>query len=89
MSANCCNEHGIICSLANANGYCRVSACYNKMVDYVPKPNKNLVEVVRCKECKHYKDTFCGCHTAPYCNRESREYRNPDDYCSYGERKEP
>ena len=97
MSANICNEHGIICSLANANGHCRVSACYNKKVDYVPykeaipKPNKNLVEVVRCKECKWLR----------YCETEDLDLyldcdkpdgggipRNEEWFCADGERKD-
>ena len=42
----------------------------------------NLVEVVRCKECKHwwneYGDSACMLH--------SDFTVNADDYCSYGER---
>lgn len=86
MSANCCNEYGIICSLANANGHCRVSACYNKVVDYVPKPNKNLVEVVRCKECKHWWETM-GANYGD-CDHFCIDTL-ADDFCSYGERREP
>ena len=48
-----------------------------------PKANKNLVEVVRCSECKYWRNKdpeqiptasiMCG-------------HMHPDDYCSYGER---
>ena len=93
MSANVCNEHGIICSLANANGHCRVSACYNRKVDYVPfkeavpKPNKDLVEVVRCKECKYeHQCQKAVQHTTHELTSATIAYR-PIDYCSYGERR--
>ena len=92
MSANVCNEYGIICSLANANGHCRVSACYNKKVDYVPfkeavpKPNKDLVEVVRCKECKHnYNKVINHGKMQPRCDFTDRVLTE-NDYCSRGER---
>ena len=45
--------------------------------------------VTRCKECKHYDMGVClkiysdgNVHPAAW------QSRNPDDYCSYGERKE-
>ena len=51
------------------------------------------VEVVRCKDCKWCK----LCYPAKaigeeaieeyYCNM-FKQYREPDDFCSYGERKE-
>lgn len=47
---------------------------------------RESVEVVRCKDCWGYEGGFCfaryvgcGCVTPP---------RKPDDYCSYGERKD-
>ncbi len=42
-------------------------------------PTVDAVEVVRCKECKWYKD-FDGCF---FSTTEVKE----DDFCSYGERK--
>lgn len=57
-------------------------------------PAVDAVEVVRCRECKHWKPTgskggnsfsdmeyIGGCEFTKYCRRES-------DFCSYGERKE-
>ena len=38
----------------------------------------DLVEVVRCKDCK-YEDTCC---------RTIRNEKKPTDFCSYGERRE-
>lgn len=52
-------------------------------------PTVDAVEVVRCRECKHYAtadfdgDILCGCtlHSAML-------DITPDSFCSYGERKE-
>lgn len=42
-------------------------------------PTADVAPVVRCKDCKWY----------PFCCRTIRTDGNrPDDYCSYGERKE-
>lgn len=58
------------------------------LTEIVHSPNADVVEVVRCKDCKHrntpdckmwYKCVICGdCH-----HWERDEY-----FCSYGERKE-
>ena len=37
-------------------------------------------ELVRCKDCRHY--AFGDCDEMP-------KLVSPDDYCSYGERREP
>lgn len=55
-------------------------------------PTADVVEVVRCKDCKHWNcasnrtehmecDIFCGCYGRGYAT-------NPDDFCSYGERRD-
>lgn len=45
-------------------------------------PTADVVEVVRCKDCKHWEDGWLGyctkCHTA----------MNYDNFCSYGERRD-
>ena len=61
--------------------------------EYVPTPcthfkDKNdVVDVVRCEDCKYWQDNNGG-----YINEECRlgkeETPDADDYCSYGERKE-
>ena len=56
-------------------------------------PTADVVEVVRCRECVHWKpigskagnsfsdmEYIGGCEFTKYCRRES-------DFCSYGERK--
>ena len=57
------------------------------------KPADDVVEVVRCKDCKHWRHetdgmidhyecaVFCGCYGKGYLT-------GADDFCSYGERKE-
>ena len=63
--------------------YC---AGWNGMVRLLEKaPTVDAVEVVRCRDCKHYKpDEYeCGCDFAG-----GLPYVKADDFCSYGERKE-
>ena len=66
---------------------------YIKEIDLKDIPAADVVEVVRCRECVHWKPTgskagnsfldmeyIGGCEFTKYCRRES-------DFCSYGERK--
>lgn len=56
------------------------------------KSKADFVEVVRCRDCKHWNcvsgvTEHMGCDI--FCDNHGREYpTNPDDFCSYGERKE-
>ena len=56
-------------------------------------PAVDAVEVVRCKDCKHcklcYPEKQIDKEATPgwYC-KEHKSYRKPDDFCSYGERKD-
>lgn len=65
--------------------YC---AGWNGLLGLIEKaPTVDAVEVVRCKDCKYFNKAapndkgFCIC---PASNMEIV----PDDFCSYGERKE-
>ena len=49
-----------------------------------PKANKNLVEVVRCRECRH-RNERCGMGEHRWCEILNMS-TTPDDFCSYGER---
>lgn len=58
-------------------------------------PTVDAVAVTRCKGCKHYRNHpngLCYLHTEP--KETERGYSGeavcvePDDFCSYGERKE-
>ena len=50
-------------------------------IGFAEKKRDDLVEVVRCKDCRWYKyDSYCS-------KTEAREI-DADNFCSYGERKE-
>lgn len=72
-----------------------------KSLDYLLEAERQIVDaiqsapsidIVRCKDCKYWHDHI----TTTWCSRgaELRPQesgwikRNPDDYCSYGDRKE-
>lgn len=49
-------------------------------------PTVDAVEVVRCKDCKHRADVLdCGNYL---CNRKMIGMVRPNDFCSFGERKD-
>ena len=53
-------------------------------------PTVDAVEIVRCMDCKHYMPQKKSAHwenRASYCNRFVRIKVRPNDFCSYGERK--
>lgn len=61
----------------------------------VDAPTVDAVIVTRCKDCKHFRNHpngLCYLHTEPKAN--ARGYSGdavcvePDDFCSYGERKD-
>ena len=84
---NICKEYSVVCHLATDLGYCASTACTRYLeIDVVPKVNKNLVEVVRCKECKHnYNTAINHGKMNPRCDFMDVKLK-PDDFCSYGER---
>jgi hypothetical protein len=49
-------------------------------------PTIDAVEVVRCKDCLN-RDNSCGMGEHKWC-RFLKQTTSPDDYCSYGERRE-
>ena len=54
-------------------------------------PTIDAVEIVRCRDCKHYRPQKKSAHwenRANYCNRIVTIKTRPYDFCSYGERKE-
>ena len=53
----------------------------------------DAVEVVRCKDCKHWEENdsiFCTAHKECRCGywKGLFDYCKPLDFCSYGERKD-
>lgn len=58
------------------------------------KNKADFVEVVRCKDCKHYQgvdddtySSYCELHTEKVGYCDEAVYMKPTDFCSYGERK--
>ena len=57
---------------------------YNKMAERLTELEYELAEsvkVVRCKDCRH-RDLFS-------CPLADNDFQKDDDYCSWGERREP
>ena len=52
-----------------------------RIKEQISHPTADVVEVVRCKDCKHYKGEQSNCWLM-------RVKMQPTDYCSYGERSE-
>lgn len=50
-------------------------------------PAADVVPVVRCKDCKYWQDNNDG-YPHDECRWGNGETPDPDDFCSYGERKE-
>ena len=49
----------------------------------------DAVEVVRCKDCKHYDFGVClKIYSDGAVSQYAWQARNEDDFCSYGERKD-
>ena len=64
--------------------YC---AGWNGLIDLIEKaPTIDAVPVVRCQECKHCDPENYHCDHPMGTAAPLR--RKPDDFCSYGERKE-
>ena len=55
---------------------------------YIKSPTADGVEVVRCKECKHYKTSECAMWYKCSNRGGQWDWCNPNDCCSYGERRE-
>lgn len=49
---------------------------------------ENMVEVVRCKDCKYWQEYQEGHYPNELCPWDKNETTDEDDYCSYGERRE-
>lgn len=58
-------------------------------VDQQAKNLKDWEPVVRCKTCTHYDLGVClKIYSDGNAQKDSWQSRNPDDFCSYGERKD-
>ena len=63
-------------------------AVMQRMFDSLP--TIDAVHVVRCRECQHCKETVDYKGPGLFCSIWGREWQRvqPDDFCSYGQRKE-
>lgn len=63
----------------------------HKVIDRIKSmPTEDVVPVVRCKDCKHYKDStqVKGFKKCAYSSTTETDFLvMPDDFCNYGERK--
>lgn len=55
---------------------------------YKNAPAVDAVEVVRCKDCKHYREGVCEniTYIMDGYYRDTFEVKAPDDFCSSGEK---
>lgn len=76
----------------NCNSYngvmCRACAFDDAMSFIEDFPEADVVEVVRCKDCKHWGGVTYGFACRKFSGIETRICMGADRYCSYGERKE-
>lgn len=63
-----------------------VQWCLSELRDYL---YHDMVEVVRCKDCKHYDMGVClKIYSDGNVHSVAWQKRKPEDFCSYGERKD-
>ena len=63
-----------------ANG--SLHGCVDKLcIDEAPS-----IDIVRCKECRHYKVYDFAINSAKCCSKHDM-WSNDDDYCAWGERR--
>lgn len=51
-------------------------------------PTADVVEVVRCKDCKYWGGETYGYICNAWSGINTKNYTKPGEFCSYGERKE-
>ena len=57
----------------------------SRMIDKMPAVD--AVQVVRCRDCKYYDSYYTSCNHERHDHQEFRVVQEPDDYCSYAERR--
>ena len=72
------------CNKEFSNEPCEPSECYIQQ-GLFNIAAADVVEVVRCKECKHRYTASSG---VIFCTQHLTMSANDDDFCSYGERRE-
>ena len=75
---------------AEGKDYCEVAcrACWvdDMILEIDPAPTIDAVEVVRCKECKNWKDIGKGCTDHVRCCEVGCYMIGENGYCYFGER---
>ena len=56
--------------------------------DIADFPTADVVEVVRCKDCRYWQDNQEGHYPNELCPWDKGETPNEDDFCSFGERRD-
>ena len=61
---------------------------FDSIINYLDgAPTINTVEIVYCKDCEHLVNTTINANGFLICDISDMEI-TPDDFCSYGERRE-
>ena len=64
-----------------------VKTVYKDLYEFIEaQPTADVVEVVRCRDCKHYVNDKCYMDLLAYDDPVPEV--NENDFCSYGERKD-
>ena len=84
-------KHIRLIDLSDGRGICRVimEDDFKKAIKEMPKGIiADVAPVVRCKDCKHYDMGVClKIYSDGNAHQEAWQSRKPEDFCSYGERK--
>ena len=81
----------IHCSECDSYDGLRCRACWvDDTLDYIDsEPAADVAPVVRCKDCKHYDLGVClKIYSDGNAHPEAWQPRRPEDFCSYGKRKD-
>ena len=70
--------HCVPCVGSNDNDYKNLDEVLNDC------QTADVVEVVRCKDCRYFNGEICSCHSDNY--GEHEVLVEADDYCSFGRR---
>ena len=77
----------MIATLNFCNGY-KVKRTDRKVISWINHaPTIDAVPVTRCKDCKYYTERKTVAYNGHFCVRMT-EFVQPDDFCSYGEKRD-
>lgn len=66
-----------------------ISRTYQAVLHMVENlPTADFVEVVRCKDCKHWGGVVFGYRCRKFSGMNTQIQTSENDFCSFGERKE-